>query len=177
MALKDDLARSRNTQFLTLIFDNEVTVTEFVMTPALPWARIVHRQGGLQMAQEYPNVLTAAQAKFEMKNWDEVSMPDIMRNLPELGDAVDYVVIGNNAGQGLPLAQALPLALRASHAAIIYANSLPEQSAYERLGYRVFCRRRQLTEQMSALAQNARRPLALYFVNTIQHNELNYHDP
>jgi hypothetical protein len=26
-------------------------------------------------------------------------------------------------------------------------------------------------------ANNARRPLALGFINTIQHNEFNYHDP
>ena len=112
-----------------------------------------------------------------MKNWDEVSWPGIMRTLAELEDVLDYVVIGNNAGQGLPLAQAVPQSLRAGQAAIIYASSLPEQSAYERLGYRSFFRRRETAPRLLALAKAAGRPLALYFINSIQHNEINYHDP
>ncbi|MGH7812138.1 MAG: hypothetical protein ACREP5_17840, partial [Candidatus Binatia bacterium] len=93
------------------------------------------------------------------------------------GDSVDHLVIGNNAGQGLPLAQAVPQKLRVNRAAIIYASALPEQGAYERLGYRTFFPRRKTAERLLALAREAGRPLALYFINTIQHNELNYHDP
>ena len=177
MTLKDQLASLRSTQFVALILDNEVTVGEFVTSPPLPWARIVQRNGIFQIADGYPNGLTAEQSRFEMKNWDEVSWPGIMRTLAELEDALDYVVIGNNAGQGLPLAQAVPQTLRANRAAIIYASSLPEQSAYDRLGYRTFFRRRETAGRLLALASDAGRPLALFFMNTIQHNELNYHDP
>ena len=177
MTLKDNLAKLRASQFVALILDNEVTVVEFVTDPPLPWARIVQRNGIFQIADGYPNVLTAEQSRFEMKNWDEVSWPGIMRTLAELEDALDYVVIGNNAGQGLPLAQAVPQTLRANRAAIIYASSLPEQSAYNRLGYRIFFRRRETSARLLALAQQSFRPLALYFMNTIQHNELNYHSP
>jgi hypothetical protein len=157
--------------------DNEVTVGEFVAVPPLPWARIVQCNGVFQVAEGYPNSLTSAQAKFEMKNWDDVSLPGIARTLSELGDAVDYVVIGNNAGQGWPLAQHVPQSLIADRAAIIYAASLPEQSAYERLGYRIFFRRKETPSRLLTYADAAGRPLALYFMNTIQHNTMNYHDP
>ena len=63
-----------------------------------------------------------------------------------------------------------------SRAAIIYANSLPEKSAYERLGYRTFFRRSDTVNRLLELAKTASRPLALCFINTIQHNEFNYHD-
>jgi len=177
MTFLTELFQSLASQFVALILDNEVTVGEFVTTPPLPWTRLVQRNGIFQVAEGYPNVLTAAQAKFEMRNWDEVSLPAIMRALAELDDSVDYVVIGNNAGQGLPLARSLPPNLAGDRAAIIYANSLPEKSAYERLGYRVFFRRREAVARLLDLANNAGRPLALYFINTIQHNEMNYHDP
>jgi hypothetical protein len=162
--------------FTALILDNEVTVGEFVMTPSLPWTRFIQRNGIFQVGDGYPTVLTAAQAKFEMKNWDEVSWPAIARALAEL-DAVDHLLFGNNAGQGLPLAQSLAPKLIDDHAAIIYANSLPEKSAYEELGYRVFFRRSEAVPTLLELAKKAGKPLALGFVNTIQHNELNYHDP
>jgi len=67
--------------------------------------------------------------------------------------------------------------LIANRAAIIYANNLPEKSAYERLGYRIFFRRSEAVARLLELAKNASRPLALCFINTIQHNEFNYHDP
>jgi len=137
----------------------------------------VQRNGIFEVAQGYPTVLTAAQAKFEMRNWDEVSLPAIMRGLEELDGSVDCVLVGNNAGQGFPLAQSLPPNLIANRAAIIYANSLPEKSAYERLGYRIFFRRSEAVARLLELAKNASRPLALCFINTIQHNEFNYHDP
>jgi hypothetical protein len=175
--MKNELLRLSADRFLVLILDNEVTVGEFVATPPLSWTRLIQRKGVFRVAEGYPNVLTAAQAKFEMKNWDTVSLPDIMRALPDLDGSVDYVVFGNNAGQGVPLAQCLAPTLIVNHAAIIYANSLPEKSAYERLGYRVFFRRNEAVVRLLDLAKKARRPLALCFVNTIQHNQYNYHDP
>jgi hypothetical protein len=175
--MKNELKRLSGGRFVALILDNEVTVGEFVTAPPLPWIRLVQRNGVFQVAAGYPSVLTAAQAKFEMRNWDEVSWPAIARALAELDGSVDYVLFGNNAGQGLPLAQSLTPKLIGDHAAVIYANSLPEKSAYEALGYRVFFRRSEAVARLLEIAKNAGRPLALCFVNTIQHNELNYHDP
>jgi hypothetical protein len=174
--MKTELKRLSADRFVALILDNEVTVGEFVTSPPLPWIRLVQQSGLFQVAEGYPTVLTAAQAKFEMRNWDEVSWPAIARALAEL-DAVDYVLFGNNAGQGLPLAQSLAPKLIGDHAAVIYANSLPEKSAYESLGYRAFFRRSEAVMRLFEIAKNAGKPLALCFVNTIQHNELNYHDP
>ena len=174
--MKNVLQRLSEDRFLSLILDNEVTVGEFVTTPPLPWVRLVQRNGIFQVAEGYPTILTAAQAKFEMRNWDEVSWPAIARALAEL-DAVDYVLFGNNAGQGLPLAQSLAPKLIGDHAAVIYANSLPEKSVYESLGSRAFFRRSEAVTRLLEIAKNAGKPLALCFVNTIQHNELNYHDP
>ena len=167
----------RADQFVALILDNEVTVGEFVTSPPLPWTRLVQRNGIFQVAEGYPNILTMAQAKFEMTNWDEVSLPAIMRALAELDNAADYVIIGNNAGQGLPLAQTLTMQLVSERAAIIYAQSLPEITAYQKLGYRTFFRRSEAAARLAEQAHNAGRPLALCFVNTIQHNQFNYHDP
>ena len=129
------------------------------------------------MADGYPNVLTMAQAKFEMRDWDEVSSPSIMRGLAELNDGVDYVLFGNNAGQGLPLAKSLAPRLIAKNAAIIYANSLPEKVAYQQLGYRTFFRRSDAVSRLIRLANDSTRTLSLCFINTIQHNDGNYHDP
>ena len=175
--MKQELLRSLADQFVALILDNEVTVGEFVATPPLSWTRLVQRNGSFEVAEGYPTVLTSAQAKFEMRNWDEVSLPVIMRTLKELDGAIDYLLFGNNAGQGFPLAQSLPPNLIANRAAIIYANGLPEKSAYERLGYRTFLRRSEAVSRLLEMAKNASRSLALYFINTIQHNEFNYHDP
>ena len=175
--MKQELLRSLVDQFAVLILDNEVTVGEFVTTPPLSWTRLVQRNGIFEIAEGYPTVLTAAQARFEMRNWDEVLLPAIMRTLKELDSAVDYLLFGNNAGQGFPLAQSLPPNLIPNRAAIIYANSLPEKSAYEKLGYRTFFRRSEAVARLLEVAKNARRPLALCFINTIQHNEFNYHDP
>ena len=117
MNIAAQLTQARISRFVALILDNEVTVGEFVTKPPLPWARIARLNGVFQIAAGYPNLLTAAQAKFEMKNWDDVSLPGIERILPELGDGVDYIVIGNNAGQGLALAQGVPQSLIADRAA------------------------------------------------------------
>jgi hypothetical protein len=174
--MKNQLKRVSGDQFVALILDNEVTVGEFVMAPPLPWIRLVQRNGVFQVAEGYPTFLTAAQAKFEMRNWDEVSWPAIARALADL-ETIDYVLFGNNAGQGLPLAQSLAPKLIGDHAAVIYANTLPEKSVYVSLGYRVFFRRSEAVKRLLEIAKNAGRPLALCFVNTIQHNEFNYHDP
>jgi hypothetical protein len=177
MTLIDDLAHWKNDRFIALILDNEVTVGEFLTDPPLPWRRIVHDAGAIRVADGYPNQLTAAQAKFEMTNWDQVSLPAIARFLAESGGLMDYVIFGNNAGQGLPLAQALPKDVISNRAAVIYATSLPEKTAYERLGYGSFWRRSETTPRLLKLAKDAGRSLSLLFINTIQHNELNYHDP
>ena len=177
MDLATRLRQARNEQFVALILDNEVTVGEFVAEPPLPWARIVQQGGAFQIAEGYPKILDAALGKAEMKNWDQVSLAGIVRTLGELTGAVDYIVIGNNAGQGLPLAQAVPQELRAAHSGIIYASSLPEQRAYEQLGYKNFFRRYEASPRLLAAAETTNRPLALYFMNTIQHNRFNYHDP
>src|SRR5437870_11703153 len=123
--MKQELLGLQADRFLALILDNEVTVGEFVTAPPLPWIRLIQKDGIFQIAEGYPTVLTAAQAKFEMTNWDEVSLPAIQRGLEELDGGVDYVLFGNNAGQGFPLAQSLPQSRIASSAAIIYANNLP----------------------------------------------------
>jgi hypothetical protein len=177
MTLDAELGRLSENRYGILILDNEVTVGHFVARPPLPWTRLTQRNGTYQVAEGYPNLLTAEQARIEMRNWDEVSLPAIMRALAELDSSVDYVLFGNNAGQGLPLAQSLPPSLIASRAAVMYANSLPQIDAYERLGYRTFFRRREATARLLELARKAGRPLALWFINTIQHNEFNYHDP
>ena len=177
MMLKDEFANWRKDHFLALILDNEVTVGEFVIDPPLPWRRLVHEAGTFRVAAGYPNLLTAAQAKFEMKNWDQVSLQAIARFLSESGGQMDYLVFGNNAGQGLPLAQALPKDVIADRGTVIYAASLPEQSAYQRLGYNTFWRRSETSPHLITLAQKAGRPLSLLFINTIQHNDRNYHDP
>jgi hypothetical protein len=175
--LKKELQRLSSDYFVALILDNEVTVGEFVTDPPLPWTRLVQHNGIYQVASGYPTELTAAQARFEMRNWDEVSLPAIMRGLAELDGGVGCVIFGNNAAQGLPLAQSLAPTLISDRAAIIYARSLPERSAYEQLGYRTFFRRSETVSCLLALAKKAAQPLALCFVNTIQHNQHNYHDP
>jgi len=175
--MRNELRPLSPDQYSVLILDNEVTVGEFVTAPPLPWTRFAQRDGVFEPGQGYPRFLTAEQAKFEMRNWDEVSLPAICRVLAELDGAPDYVLFGNNAGQGLPLAQSLAPSMIRERAAIIYASSLPERSAYERLGYRVYFRRSEATGRLLESAKIAGRPLALFFINTIQHNPSNYHDP
>ena len=171
MTFCSELGQSLANQFVALILDNEVTVSHFVTSPPLPWNRLIQHDAG------YPTTLTAQQARFEMRNWDQVSLPAIMRALAALDDSVNYVVFGNNAGQGLPLAKSLRAELIGERGAVIYASSLPEIDVYRRLGYRAFFPRSETVAHLVGLAESARRPLALCFINTIQHNELNYHDP
>ena len=164
-------------QYGVLILDNEVTVGHFVTTPALPWIRLIQKDGTYGVARGYPTSLTAHQTQQEMRTWDLVSLPGIIHTLKNLGDSVDDLVIGNNAGQGLPLADSVPQAFKETKAAIIYGESLPEIREYENKGYRTFLRRSDLVSHLAGLAKNAGRPLALAFINTIQHDASNYHDP
>jgi len=177
MTVRAELSQLSANQFVALILDNEVTVGHFVTSPPLPWSRLTQRDGSYQAAKGYPSLLTTEQAKFEMKNWDEVSLRGIMATLKELDDSVDYVLIGNNASQGLPLARSLRQNLIGDRAAVIYGESLPEIREYEKMGYRTFFRRSQAASRLLDLAKSAGWPLALFFINTIQHNESNYHDP
>ena len=64
-----------------------------------------------------------------------------------------------------------------NHAAVVYGESLPEIKEYEKMSYRTSFRRSQAASRLLDLAKNEGRPLALFFINTIQHNESNYHDP
>ena len=164
-------------RFVLLILDNEVTVDHFVTNPPLPWIRMVEQEGTYRVAAGYPTKLTSEQAERERLNWDQVSHPAILQALNDLGGGVDYVVFGNNAGQGFPLAQRLPSHWRAERAAVIYGSSLPEQEMYEAEGYRTFCARSDLIARVEPLAESAGNPPALAFINTIQHNEANFHVP
>jgi hypothetical protein len=94
-----------------------------------------------------------------------------------LDDSVDLVAVGNNASQGLPLAEALPAEMRKDNAAIIYGTSLPEQPIYQAIGFQTFCSRYDLLETASTAAQQTGQEIALCFINTIEHNEQNYHAP
>jgi|SRR5579862_6821853 len=177
MTFPTELAHLFANHFSALILDNEVTVGEFVGDPPHPWARLIQRDGVFQIAEGYPTILSAEQAVFEMRNWDDVSPQAITCALRGLERWPDYVIFGNNAGQGLALAQNLPQNWMVNRAAIIYASSLPEIDAYQRLGFQKFCPRRQTLSFLLELAVETMRPLALCFINTIQHDQFNYHDP
>jgi hypothetical protein len=177
MTLAADFLIQRKHHFLALILDNEVTVGEFVTQPPLPWTRFIQCESVFQVAEGYPTILTQAQAKIEMRNWDDVSLDAILRALPELSYSVDYMLFGNNAGQGFRIAQSLPKDLIADRAAVIYAQSLPQLIGYQKIGYQNFFRRSQAVARLFELANESNRPLELCFINTIQHNEMNYHDP
>ena len=154
-----------------------MTVDAFVTDPPLPWARLTANNGSYRIGEAYPRLLTASEADREELNWDRVSIPAIRDALSRLDETVDLVVFGNNAGQGLPLAEALPAPLRAARGIVAYGDSLPERGSYEELGYRRFVPRRDVVAQLLPAAEAAKRPPALGFVNTIEHNERNYHTP
>ena len=175
MSLGGELGRTFPGRFRVLILDNEVTVDAFVTAPPLPWARLTAVDGDYRVGEGYPGQLTAAEADREERNWDRVS-PDLLTAvLAALDRRVDLLALGNNAGQGLPLALAVPEALRPGSGVIVYGTSLPERPAYEAAGYRRFCRRVDLVGLVHDLA--AGRPAALAFINTIEHDERNYHAP
>ena len=123
MTVSSELSIIFHGHYGVLILDNEVTVGHFVTTQPLLWARLIQRGGTYVVAEGYPVPLTAQQTQREMRMWDPVSLPVIIQTLKDLGDPVDYVVIGNNAGQGLPLADSVPQALRGTKAATIYGES------------------------------------------------------
>ena len=67
--MKNELLRLSADRFVALILDNEVTVGEFVATPPLSWTRLVQRNGFFQIAEGYPNLLTAiadSPARFDL---------------------------------------------------------------------------------------------------------------
>jgi hypothetical protein len=164
-------------QYGVLILDNEVTVGDFATRPPLRWSRLIQPDGNYRVAEGYPVPLTLEQTRKEMEIWDQVSISGIIQTLGDLRDSVDYVVIGNNAGQGFPLARSVPQGFRETRAAIIFGESLPEIREYENEGYRTFLKRKTLVSHLTRLAIEVKRPLALVFINTIQHDASNYHDP
>ena len=173
----NDLSHHFDGYFKVLILDNEVTVDQFVTEPALPWARLTSCDQVFRIGEGYPRPLTAALAGQEELNWDQVSEERIHEALSGLDESVDLIALGNNAGQGLPLAKALPTSLRSGRGIIVYGSSLPERSSYEALGYGRFCTRSDLVSQIVTDAKAARRSPALGFINTIEHNKQNYHTP
>jgi hypothetical protein len=176
MTISSELLRLFEPNFRVLILDNEVTLDAFVTDPPLPWARLVATGGAYRIADDYPTALTMAEADREEMNWDKVSDITITTDLQNLAESVDLIAFGNNATQGFPLANALPAALR-DRGVIIYGRSLPEQPAYEQIGYSQFCARTDLLSIIEAKASAAGRPAALAFINTIEHNDQNYHVP
>lgn len=175
MTLSSELQRVFPDCFRVLILDNEVTVDAFVTEPPLPWARLVAKGGIYRVAAGYPTALTEAEADREERNWDRVSNAAICGALSGLDESVGLVALGNNAGQGMPLANALPSPLRASRGVVMYGRSLPEQAAYEAMGFARFCPRAGLLDLIAAAAAGT--TVALAFINTIEHNERNYHAP
>ena len=91
--------------------------------------------------------------------------------------AVDLYAFGNNASQGFPLATALPEQMAGERGAIIYGKSLPEQPHYEAAGFTMFSARDVLLSLITEKAKAAGKPVALGFINTIEHNDENYHHP
>ena len=177
MSLAAEIVRAFPDRFRVLILDNEVTVGAFVAAPPLPWARLTAAAGTYRIGDGYPTRLDAAEAEREKLNWDRVSDAAIRAALAGLDDTVDLVAFGNNAAQGLPLALALPAGLRAARGVVIYGRSLPERADYAAAGYRRFCAREDLLALAAAAAEEAGRPPALAFINTIEHDERNYHAP
>ena len=176
MTMNAELLRLFEPSFRVLILDNEVTLDAFVTDPPLPWGRLIASGSAYRIPDSYPTALTMAEADREEMNWDKVSNPTICAELQNLSDGADLIAFGNNAAQGFPLAAALPEGLR-DRGIIVYGRSLPEQNAYEQLGYRQFCARTDLLSIVSEQAKAAGRPAALAFINTIEHNDQNYHVP
>ncbi|MFT5538711.1 MAG: hypothetical protein ACI82H_000224 [Alphaproteobacteria bacterium] len=161
--------------FKVLILDNEATVDAFVTDPPLPWLRLTAQGGIYTVGNAYPSQLTTAESEREKLNWDKVSNAVICDTLRDIDDGIDVVAFGNNAGQGVPLAEALPAQLRPTCGAIIFGRSLPEHPTYVGMGYKNFCPRDDLLMHLVEAAKATGRPLALGFINTIEHNDQNYH--
>lgn len=172
MKIADQIKRLFPECFTVLILDNEVTLDAFITSPPLRWARLINQNGQYVIPEIYPTVMTKEESDREEMNWDRVDIGVLRINLSELDPIVDLVAIGNNASQGLPLAESLPPAVRSEKAAVIYGTSLPEQSIYRGMGYKTFCARNDLLKTAS---QRTEKEIALCFINTIEHNEQNYH--
>ena len=108
--------------FTILILDNEVTLDSFITDPPLKWARLINENRQYLIPKNYPTSMTKAESDREEMNWDRVDLNVLRASLSELDSSVDLVAIGNNASQGLPLAEALPTTMRADNAAIIYGT-------------------------------------------------------
>jgi hypothetical protein len=174
MKISDQIHRLFPGYFTILILDNEVTLDAFITDPPLKWARLINEDGQYTIPEIYPTVMTKEESDREEMNWDRVDLGLLRTNLEELDHSLDLVVIGNNASQGLPLADSLPPTFRSDHAAVIYGTSLPEKSIYQGIGYKIFCARNDLIKTAS---QRTEKEMALCFINTIQHDEQNYHAP
>ena len=177
MSISSEINENLHQCFTVLILDNEVTLDAFVTEPALKWLRLLNTGGAYKTPDQYPTRLTKQESDREEMNWDKVNLDHLQAEMAHLNNSIDLVAIGNNASQGLPLARALPTTLRKNNAAIIYGASLPEHSIYQGLGYQNFWPREKLIEIVRPLAQNDKGKIGLAFINTIEHNELNYHTP
>lgn len=174
MKISDQISRLFPGCFKVLILDNEVTLDAFITEPPLRWARLINKDGQYTIPDIYPTVMNKKESDREEMNWDRVDLGLLRTNLEDLNHSVDLVAIGNNASQGLPLANSLPPTIRSDNAAVIYGTSLPEQSIYQGIGYNTFCPRDDLLRTAS---QRTEKEIALCFINTIEHNEQNYHAP
>ncbi len=174
MKISDQISRLFPGCFKVLILDNEVTLDAFITEPPLRWARLINQDGQYTIPDIYPTVMNKKESDREEMNWDRVDLGLLRTNLEDLNHSVDLVAIGNNASQGLPLANSLPPTIRSDNAAVIYGTSLPEQSIYQGIGYNTFCPRDDLLRTAS---QRTEKEIALCFINTIEHNEQNYHAP
>ena len=172
MKIADEINRLFSGCFTVLILDNEVTLDAFITDPPLKWSRLINQDGQYTIPNIYPTSMTKDESDREEMNWDRVDLGLLRTNLEELDHSVDLVAIGNNASQGLPLATALPPTIRSDNAAVIYGTSLPEQSIYEGIGYKIFCTRDDL---LKTAAQRTEKEIAVCFINTIEHNNQNYH--
>lgn len=177
MRISDQIRQVFPECYTVLILDNEVTLDAFISDPPLKWARLINQDGAYAMPKEYPTTLTKAESDHEELNWDKVDLDVLQNALTEISNAVDLVAIGNNASQGLPLAEALPTSMRTSNAAIIYGTSLPEKPVYQGLGYHNFCARDDLLRMINATEHATGKEIALSFINTIEHNDQNYLAP
>ena len=174
MKIADQINRLFPGCFTILILDNEVTLDAFITDPPCKWARLVNQNGQYTIPKIYPTSMTKAESDREEMNWDRVDLAVLRTGLKELDHSVDLVAIGNNASQGLPLAEGLPPTIRSDNAAVIYGASLPEQAIYQAIGYKTFCTRDDL---LKTAAQRTEKEIALCFINTIEHNDRNYHAP
>ena len=174
MKIADQINRLFPGYFTILILDNEVTLDAFITEPPLKRARLVNQNGQYTIPKNYPTSMTKYESDREEMNWDRVDLAVLRTNLRELDHSVDLVAIGNNASQGLPLAEDLPPTIRSDNAAVIYGTTLPEQAIYQAIGYKTFCTRDDL---LKTAAQRTEKEIALCFINTIEHNDQNYHAP